>query len=455
MCLAIPARVTDDRRRPHGHGRHHGSHSQGLARPRPGSRRWATSSSCTPASPSRSSTRSSRTRRSRLLKTAPLLRRRGRNGRHRSKGPRPYGSLGIPRPRDRQGSDRGYQRDRRPAAGQDHGGVRHAHRLDRQERPAGRHAREGHPALRPRLPGLRHRQRGHRHRHRARQAARRHRHHLRRHDEGPRQLLVARQREGRRPRRPHRLLPARRPRTGRQGARQAGRLRRRRLRDHRPAHRRRHPARQGSRASRTSRCSAAHKTVPAALGALVNDPEVKIDAFILPGHVSTIIGSEPYQFLAEEYHVPGVITGFEPVDVLQGVYMLLKQLDEGRAEIEIAYHRGVMPEGNPHARATGRAGLRADRRRLARNRRDPRDRPGDPRGVRRTTTPPSASPSPRPSPRRSRAASAARCCAASPCPSSAGSSAAAARPSTPSDRAWSPRKARCAAYYRFTDYGKA
>jgi hydrogenase expression/formation protein HypD len=62
----------------------------------------------------------------------------------------------------------------------------------------------------------------------------------------------------------------------------------------------------------------AHKTVPTALGALVNDPEVEIDAFILPGHVSTIIGSEPYEFLAEEYHVPGVITGFEPVDVLQG-----------------------------------------------------------------------------------------------------------------------------------------
>jgi hydrogenase expression/formation protein HypD len=94
----------------------------------------------------------------------------------------------------------------------------------------------------------------------------------------------------------------------------------------------------------------AHKTVPAALGALVNDPEVKIDAFILPGHVSTIIGSEPYEFLAEEYHVPGVITGFEPVDVLQGVYMILKQLEEGRAEIEIAYHRGVIPEGNVLAR---------------------------------------------------------------------------------------------------------
>jgi len=95
----------------------------------------------------------------------------------------------------------------------------------------------------------------------------------------------------------------------------------------------------------------AHKTVPGALAALVNDPEVQIDGFILPGHVSTIIGSEPYEFLAEEYKVPGVITGFEPVDVLQGIYMLLLQLAEGRAEIEIAYHRGVMPEGNVVAKA--------------------------------------------------------------------------------------------------------
>jgi len=93
----------------------------------------------------------------------------------------------------------------------------------------------------------------------------------------------------------------------------------------------------------------AHKTVPIALGALANDPEVKIDAFILPGHVSTIIGPEPYQFLAKDLHIPGVITGFEPVDVLQGIYMLLQQLLEGRAEIEIAYHRGVMAHGNPTA----------------------------------------------------------------------------------------------------------
>ena len=93
----------------------------------------------------------------------------------------------------------------------------------------------------------------------------------------------------------------------------------------------------------------AHKTVPIALGALASDPEVKINAFILPGHVSTIIGPEPYRFLAEEMHIPGVITGFEPIDVLQGVYMLLKQIEEGRAEIEIGYHRGVSDHGNPTA----------------------------------------------------------------------------------------------------------
>lgn len=96
---------------------------------------------------------------------------------------------------------------------------------------------------------------------------------------------------------------------------------------------------------------AAHKNMPNALEAIVADPQLKIDALILPGHVSTIIGAKPYQFLAERYGVPGVITGFEPVDVLQGIAMIMRQLHEGRAEIEIAYARGVMPEGNPHALA--------------------------------------------------------------------------------------------------------
>ena len=94
---------------------------------------------------------------------------------------------------------------------------------------------------------------------------------------------------------------------------------------------------------------AAHKNMPNALEAIVADPALKVDALILPGHVSTIIGSEPYKFLAERYGIPGVITGFEPVDVLQGIAMIMRQLHEGRAEVEIAYARGVMPQGNPHA----------------------------------------------------------------------------------------------------------
>lgn len=93
----------------------------------------------------------------------------------------------------------------------------------------------------------------------------------------------------------------------------------------------------------------AHKNMPGALEAIVNDPELKVDALILPGHVSTIIGVEPYRFLAEKYGIPGVITGFEPNDVLQGIAMLTRQLHEGRADIEIAYARGVMAEGNPVA----------------------------------------------------------------------------------------------------------
>ncbi|MGN0046926.1 MAG: hydrogenase formation protein HypD [Eggerthellaceae bacterium] len=96
---------------------------------------------------------------------------------------------------------------------------------------------------------------------------------------------------------------------------------------------------------------AAHKNMPGALEAIIADPKLQVDALILPGHVSTIIGVEPYRFLAEKYGIPGVITGFEPLDVLEGITMLMRQLHEGRAEIEIAYKRGVMEQGNPVAMA--------------------------------------------------------------------------------------------------------
>ena len=93
-----------------------------------------------------------------------------------------------------------------------------------------------------------------------------------------------------------------------------------------------------------------HKLIPPAMRALLAAGEVRIDGFICPGHVSVIIGSQPYQFIPQQYGVPCVITGFEPLDVLQGIEMLLRQIAEGRAEVEIQYRRGVRPEGNPLAR---------------------------------------------------------------------------------------------------------
>ena len=93
----------------------------------------------------------------------------------------------------------------------------------------------------------------------------------------------------------------------------------------------------------------AHKNVPGALEAIVGDPEVKLDALILPGHVSTIIGVEPYEFLAKKYGIPAVVCGFEPLDLLQGIAMICTQIKEGRAEIENAYARAVMTKGNVYA----------------------------------------------------------------------------------------------------------
>jgi hydrogenase expression/formation protein HypD len=92
-----------------------------------------------------------------------------------------------------------------------------------------------------------------------------------------------------------------------------------------------------------------HKLIPPAMKALLEMGEINIDGFICPGHVSAIIGSRPYQFIAQDYGIPCVITGFEPLDVLQAVYMLILQRREGRHEVEIQYSRVVREEGNPTA----------------------------------------------------------------------------------------------------------
>jgi len=88
------------------------------------------------------------------------------------------------------------------------------------------------------------------------------------------------------------------------------------------------------------------KIIPPATKALLEGKEVNIDGFICPGHVSAIIGSKPYNFITTQYKVPSVICGFEPLDILQSIYMLVKQIEDGRAEVEIQYERVVKPEGN-------------------------------------------------------------------------------------------------------------
>jgi hydrogenase expression/formation protein HypD len=93
----------------------------------------------------------------------------------------------------------------------------------------------------------------------------------------------------------------------------------------------------------------AHKLIPPALRVIASDPELGVDGFILPGHVSVVIGTKPYRFLADEFKRPCVITGFEPQDILEAISMLLDQISSGKAEVQNQYRRIVRPEGNPQA----------------------------------------------------------------------------------------------------------
>lgn len=92
-----------------------------------------------------------------------------------------------------------------------------------------------------------------------------------------------------------------------------------------------------------------HKLIPPAIRALINTDELNVDSFICPGHVSTIIGSKPYQFISDTYRLPCVIAGFEPLDILQAIYMAVGQIKRGNATVEIQYKRSVREEGNPKA----------------------------------------------------------------------------------------------------------
>jgi hydrogenase expression/formation protein HypD len=100
-----------------------------------------------------------------------------------------------------------------------------------------------------------------------------------------------------------------------------------------------------------------HVLTPAAITHILESPEVRdlgivpLDGFIGPAHVSTVIGSQPYEYFAEEYQRPVVIAGFEPLDVMQAILMLVRQLNDGRAEVENEFTRAVTREGNEKAKA--------------------------------------------------------------------------------------------------------
>lgn len=90
-----------------------------------------------------------------------------------------------------------------------------------------------------------------------------------------------------------------------------------------------------------------HITVPEPIKALLDDPHMVLDGFVGPGHVSMVIGTHPYDFIARDYGKPIVVAGFEPLDLLQSVLMVLTQIHEGRAEVENQYARVVPEHGNP------------------------------------------------------------------------------------------------------------
>ena len=90
----------------------------------------------------------------------------------------------------------------------------------------------------------------------------------------------------------------------------------------------------------------AHKTMPHAMEALLRDQQIAVDGFLCPGHVSVITGARMYQFIATRYHVPCVVSGFEAWDMLKSISLLLEQVAEGRATVDLEYSRAVNDQGN-------------------------------------------------------------------------------------------------------------
>ena len=96
-------------------------------------------------------------------------------------------------------------------------------------------------------------------------------------------------------------------------------------------------------------CMCNHVTIVPPLRALLDSPDLRLDGFIGPGHVSTVVGARPLEFIPADYGKPVVVAGFEPLDILQSIKMILAQLSDGRCEVENQYSRVVPYDGNPAA----------------------------------------------------------------------------------------------------------
>ena len=92
-----------------------------------------------------------------------------------------------------------------------------------------------------------------------------------------------------------------------------------------------------------------HVTIVPPMKAILDSPDLRLDGFLGPGHVSTVVGIRPYEFVARRYGKPVVVVGFEPLDILQGVHMIVRQVREERCEVENQYRRIVRDDGNPRA----------------------------------------------------------------------------------------------------------
>ena len=124
------------------------------------------------------------------------------------------------------------------------------------------------------------------------------------------------------------------------------------------------------------------RTIPEAMGVLAADPEVRIEGFLCPAHVSVVIGTDAYRPVAQRYGIPCVVAGFEPLDILLGISMLLRQKKEGVARVENEYSRVATADREPEGAGSDPRRLRPVRHGVARDRRHPGVGPADRRPVR-------------------------------------------------------------------------